>query len=319
MGPNFGIVAQSPYENESVPCSVIFCTGRGKIKRMRMMDLSYRLGGVSYMGVLTAEKQRIVLPGLKDKVAVVTGGASGIGRGAALGLAQQGVKVCLLDLKDERREQVKKEIEAIGSEVMTVDVDTSDASRVKSAMDEVAAKWGRIDIVFANAGVNGVVAPIEDMKPEDWDQTLSINLRGTFLTVKYAIPHMKEQGGSIIITSSINGSRTFRNFGMSAYSSSKAGQVAFAKMAALELARYKIRVNVICPGAIETHIGENTHPTPELKEIQIPVKYPEGNQPLSGGPGKPEQVGDLVCYLASDASSHVTGTELFIDGAESLL
>lgn len=130
---------------------------------------------------------------------------------------------------------------------------------------------------------------------------------------------MKENGGSIIITSSINGSRKFHSFGMSAYSSSKAGQVAFAKMAALELARYRIRVNVICPGAIETNIDENTFQSPEVKEIQIPVKYPEGSQPLEHGPGKPEQVADLVLFLASEDSSHITGTEVYIDGAESLL
>lgn len=106
---------------------------------------------------------------------------------------------------------------------------------------------------------------------------------------------------------------------MAAYSSSKAGQVAFAKMAALELARYHIRVNVICPGAIQTNIGESTHPTPELDKIKIPIQYPEGSQPLEHGPGKPEQVADLVAYLASNASSHITGTEIYVDGAESLL
>jgi NAD(P)-dependent dehydrogenase (short-subunit alcohol dehydrogenase family) len=106
---------------------------------------------------------------------------------------------------------------------------------------------------------------------------------------------------------------------MSAYSTSKAGQIAFAKMAALELARYKIRVNVICPGAIQTNIGESTKPTPQLDKIKITVKYPEGSQPLEHGPGQPEQVADLVLFLASQESSHISGTEIFIDGVESLL
>src|SRR5690606_14889870 len=134
----------------------------------------------------------------------------------------------------------------------------ADAKRVEQAVEEAIRAFGSIDIVFANAGINGTVAPIEDLTTENWDETLTTNLKSTFLTVKYAIPHMKKDGGSIIITSSINGSRKFSSFGMAAYSTSKAGQVAFAKMAALELAQYKIRVNVICPGAIQTNIGENT-------------------------------------------------------------
>ncbi len=173
-------------------------------------------------------------------------------------LAQHGANVCLLDLKDERLEETKGQITAMGREVIAVDVDIADSARIAEGTEQAVQQWGRVDIVFANAGINGRVAPIEDLSPEDWDQTLNTNLRGTFLTVKYAIPHMKQNGGSIIITSSINGSRKFSSFGMSAYSSSKAAQVAFAKMAALELAQYNIRVNVICPGAIKTNIGEST-------------------------------------------------------------
>lgn len=256
---------------------------------------------------------------MKDKVALITGAGSGIGHAAAVMLAQQGMKVCLVDLKDDRLEQTKQEITAEGGQAITVDVDVSDPDRVAQAFEQTVQTWGRLDVVFANAGINGVLAPIEDMKPEDWDRTLSVNLKGTFLCVKHAVPHMKENGGSIIITSSINGSRSFSGFGMTAYSTSKAGQVAFTKMAALELARYKIRVNAICPGAIKTNIGENTQHTPELKKIQIPVNYPQGSQPLEHAPGQPEQVANLLAFLASEASSHITGTELFIDGAESLL
>lgn len=271
------------------------------------------------MSTQLLNKPKATYPELKDKVAVITGAGSGIGKAAAVALAEQGVKVALVDLKNERTEQAKKEIEALQSEAMFVDVDVSDPSRVERAMKDVSYRWGPIHIVFANAGINGVLAPIEDMDPVEWDHTLSTNLKGTFLTVKYAIPHMKIEGGSIIITSSINGSRVFSNFGMSAYSTSKAGQVAFAKMAALELARYKIRVNVICPGSIQTNISESTHKTPELNKIKIPVKYPQGSQPLEHGPGQPDQVGSLVAFLASDASSHISGTELFIDGVESLI
>ncbi|QGH35897.1 SDR family oxidoreductase [Gracilibacillus salitolerans] len=255
----------------------------------------------------------------EDKVAVVTGGSSGIGRASAIQLAKEGAKVCLMDLKEEQAEKVKKEIEKDGGEALIADVDLSDPARVEKGMKEVVDNWGSIDIIFANGGINGVLAPIEDLTPEDWDNTINTNLKGTFHTIKYAIPFMKEKGGSVIITSSVNGNRIFSNFGMSAYSTSKAGQMAFGKMAALELAKYKIRVNIICPGAIKTNIGKNTEKTPELKKIEIPVEYPKGDKPLEHHPGNPEQVADLVTFLASDQSSHITGTELFIDGAESLL
>lgn len=256
---------------------------------------------------------------VQGKVALVTGAGSGIGRAAALRLAGEGAKVCLVDLKDERTEGVRAEIEKAGGEAIVADTNVSDPERVSAAVMQAVKRWGRLDIVFANAGINGVLAPIEDMKPDDWDETLNTNLKGTFLTVKYAVPYLKAQGGSVIITSSINGNRTFSGIGMSAYATSKAGQTAFTKMAALELARYKIRVNAICPGSIKTNIGENTHPTPELKEITIEVKFPDGSQPLEHRPGEPEQVADLVLFLASAESSHITGTEIFIDGAESLL
>lgn len=257
---------------------------------------------------------------LQNKVAIVTGGSSGIGRSSAIHLAKQGAKVALVDLKEENAENVKREIEQFGGEAIVTDTDVADPKRMEESYQRIIDQWGRLDIVFANAGINGKVEPIEDLAPDDWDQTLSTNLRSTFLSVKYAIPHMKNQGGSIIITSSINGTRTFRSFGMSAYSTSKAGQVAFGKMAALELARYKIRVNLICPGAIETNIGKNTFPEKEeLEKIKIPIEFPEGSQPLEHRPGKPEQVAELVYFLVSDASNHITGSQIFIDGGESLL
>lgn len=257
---------------------------------------------------------------LSEKVAFVTGASSGIGRAAALKLAQEGARIALIDVKEENARDVKDEIEASGGRALIVECDVSQPDNVQKSYQKVIEAWGRIDIVFANAGINGVIAPIEDLDPDDWDKTITTNLKGTFLTVKYAVPYMKENGGSIIITSSINGNRIYKNFGMSAYSTSKIGQTGFGKMAALELAQYKIRVNIICPGAIETNIGKNTFPEEDnLEKIKIPVEYPEGNQPLENRSGKPEQVADLVYFLASDMSTHITGTEVYIDGAESLL
>lgn len=157
------------------------------------------------------------------------------------------------------------------------------------------------------------------MEPEEWDKTLAINLKGTFLTVKYAAPYLKQRGGSVIITSSVNGTRIFSNTGATAYSCSKAAQVAFTKMVALELAKHRVRVKVICPGAIETAIDENTDRR-NLEHIREPVEFPEGQIPLTDGePGTSEQVAQLVLFLASDTSSHISGTEIWIDGAQSLL
>lgn len=257
---------------------------------------------------------------LAEKVAFVTGASSGIGRAAALKLAKEGAKIALIDVKEENAADVKNEIETSGGSAMIVECDVSVPESVQQSYQKVIDAWGRVDIVFANAGINGVLSPIEDLDPDDWDKTINTNLKGTFLTVKYAVPYLKQNGGSIIITSSINGNRIYKNFGMSAYSTSKIGQTGFGKMAALELAQYKIRVNIICPGAIETNIGKNTFPEEEnLEKIKIPVEYPEGNQPLENSAGKPEQVADLVYFLASDMSTHITGTEVYIDGAESLL
>ncbi|MDO6658280.1 SDR family NAD(P)-dependent oxidoreductase [Anaerobacillus sp. 1_MG-2023] len=253
------------------------------------------------------------------KVAVITGGGSGIGEAAAKRFANEGVRVCLFDLKESRAEQVKESIVKNGGEAFVLDVDVADEERVTYGLKQVVNKWGRIDILFNNAGINGTLNPIEEMKVDEWDQTIETNLRSTFLMVKHTIPYMKEDGGSIIITSSINGNRTFSNFGMSAYSTSKAGQVAFMKMAALELAQYHIRVNAICPGAIDTNIDQNTDKKDSVEEIEIPVEYPEGSHPLEQKPGSPQQVAGVVYFLASDASSHVTGTEMYVDGAESLL
>ena len=256
---------------------------------------------------------------LEGKVALVTGADSGIGKAAALLLAKEGAKVGVLDLKEEDVRKTAEEIRGSGGEALPLGADISQPDQIQQAVEKLVGEWGRLEIVFANAGINGVWAPLEELEPDEWDKTLDTNLKGTFLTVKYAAPHLKKQGGSVIVTSSVNGTRIFSNTGATAYSCSKAGQVAFTKMVALELAPHKIRVNVICPGAIETNIGENTEQR-DVDKVKIPVEYPEGNMPLTHGkPGSADQVAKLVLFLASDASDHISGTEMWIDGTESLL
>ncbi|MDQ0253434.1 NAD(P)-dependent dehydrogenase (short-subunit alcohol dehydrogenase family) [Evansella vedderi] len=255
----------------------------------------------------------------KGKVAIVTGGASGMGKAVAKRLIAYGARVCIFDISMEKIHECIKQINGEEGQAMAVVCDISDAKDVEQGVKDVMEQWGRLDMVFANAGIAGTLAPIETMDIEEWDKTIGTNVRGTFATVKYSIPYLKEDGGSIVINSSVSGNRVFSQAGFCAYSTSKAAEVAFMKMAALELAQYKIRVNTICPGAIKTNIGESIHKSKDLKEVSIPMEFPEGDQPLEHRPGSVEQVADLVEFLLSPRSSHITGTEIYIDGGESLL
>ena len=256
---------------------------------------------------------------LAERVALITGAGSGIGKAAAILLGKEGARVAVLGHTPDGLDETVAEIERGGGEALAVVADISKPDDMQHAVQQVIERWGRIDIVFANAGINGVWAPLEELEPEEWDRTISTNLTGTFLTVKYAVPYLKKQGGSVIVTSSVNGTRIFSNTGATAYSCTKAGQVAFTKMVALELAPDKVRVNVICPGAIETNIDQSTEQR-DLDKVRLEVEIEDGGQPLKQGkPGSAEEVAQLVLFLASDASRHITGTEIWIDGAESLI
>jgi NAD(P)-dependent dehydrogenase (short-subunit alcohol dehydrogenase family) len=255
---------------------------------------------------------------MEGRVALVTGASSGIGRATAALFLKHGMRVGALGRTPDEVHREVGEMKRHG-DVVPLIADISHPAEMERAVNELVERWGRLDVVFANAGINGVWAPIDELQVEEWNKTIAVNLTGTFYTVKFSVPHMMERGGSIIITSSVNGTRMFSNSGASAYATSKAGQLAFGKMMALELAQYKIRVNVICPGAIETEIDENTE-TRDLQHTGWPAEYPEGKVPITGGgPGKPEDVAQLALFLASDESRLITGTPIWIDGAESLI
>ncbi len=259
------------------------------------------------------------LTGLTGKVALVTGAGSGIGKATAVLLAQQGVKVAALSHTADEVKQTVAEITRDGQEAIATVADITQEDQVQRAVQQLVDHWGRIDIVFANAGINGVWAPIEELSLADWSRTLTNNLTGTFLTIKHTAPYLKKQGGTITITSSVNGTRIFSNTGATAYSVTKAGMVVMAKMLAVEFAPHNVRVNVVCPGRTETEIQDNTQQK-DLDRIKFPVQYPKGPIPL--GEGKPAtsmDVAQLVLFLASDAARQITGTEVWIDGGSSLV
>jgi NAD(P)-dependent dehydrogenase (short-subunit alcohol dehydrogenase family) len=255
---------------------------------------------------------------LEGRCALVTGAGSGIGRAAALCLAREGARVALVGRDEEELEDTLRAIRSAGGEGFPVVADIRDLGAMEAGMEAIRERWGGLDVVFANAGVNGVWAPLEELSLNDWKESIDINLTGTFVTLKSAYPLMKGRRGSIVVTSSVNGTRMFSNTGATAYACAKAGQVALTKMLAVELAQEGIRINVICPGAIETEIDENTEER-DLEQVRMPVEFPEGKIPLGGEPGESEQVARLVLFLASEASSHITGTEVWIDGGQSLL
>lgn len=256
---------------------------------------------------------------LANKIALVTGGGSGLGAAAGKALARAGAEVILVGRTPEELEQVADVIRAAGGTALALKADVADEKQMQAIFERIRSDYGRLDIVFANAGINGTWAPIDELTYEEWNQTQRINLGGTFLTAHLSVPLMKAHGGSFIITSSINGTRTFTLPGASAYSASKAGQLALGQMLAIELGQYRIRVNVICPGAIKTEIGDNTKKR-NAERAAFPSVFPQGKIPLTRGkPGTAEQVADLVVFLGSDRSTHISGTPIWIDGAQSLL
>ena len=254
------------------------------------------------------------------KVALVTGAGSGIGRASAIELARNGFAVGLLGRTPSELEEVAELLRQSGAEVERLDADISIEDQMSAAVARLIGRFGRLDAVVANASINGTWAPIEDIKAEEWDQTIAVNLRGTYLTLRFTVPHLKNGGGgSIVVVSSINGTRTFTSPGATAYAATKAAQLAMVQQLALELGRHRIRVNAVCPGAIETNIDDSTTKRAE-EETAIPVVWPEGQVPLTGGrPGRAEDVAHLITFLVSDASSHITGTPVWIDGGQGLL
>src|SRR5215470_15783712 len=246
---------------------------------------------------------------LDRKVAVVTGAASGIGRGTALCLAREGAAVLAADLNSQGGEQVIGEIAAAGGRAVFQHTEVSSEPDIRALVDRAVSEYGRLDIMYNNAGLVGAVGPIEKLNADDWDKTIAVLLRAVFLGIKYAVePMRKEGGGSIISTSSI-ASFLPSPYG-AAYAAAKGAVISLTRAAALQLGRDRIRVNCICPGAINTPIWG------VLPQLSDPAAVAQALDNAQAIPrvGRPEDIASMVLYLASDESKWVTGQAMIVDG-----
>ena len=244
---------------------------------------------------------------IENKVALITGGTTGIGRDTAVLFAKEGAKVVFSGRREAEGNETLNLIRAAGGEGFFVKSDVSKAAEVESLVQKTVEKYGRLDIAFNNAGIEGRWAPLIEQTEEDWDQVLDINLKGVWLSLKYEVLQMLKQGGkgSIVNMSSVAGLIGAAQAGV--YVASKHGVIGLTKSAAAEYAAQGIRVNAVCPAVIETPMAERIFGEPEVSRKMISL------HPL-GRFGTPMEVAQAVLWLCSDKSSFTTGQCLGIDG-----
>lgn len=242
---------------------------------------------------------------LEGKVALVTGGNSGIGKVTALAFAKEGAKVVVAARRIKEGEETVAAIRDGGSEAIFVQTDVSQAVDIKNMVHTTVESYGRLDYAFNNAGVVGR-GPVHELPEEEWDRIININLKGVWLCVKYEIAQMLKQGsGAIVNNSSVAGLIGWAN--VSAYIASKHGVVGLTKSVALEVAKQGIRVNAVCPGFIHTPMIQGGLDDPKGRE-RITAQEPIGRV------GDPKEVAEAVVWLCSDAASFVTGHAMPVDG-----
>jgi NAD(P)-dependent dehydrogenase (short-subunit alcohol dehydrogenase family) len=253
---------------------------------------------------------------VEGKIAIVTGGASGIGAACAAALAREGATVVVADVDAQGGNQVVKGIVASGGQAIFLLQDVTDESRWKEVVAEVEARFGRLDVLVSNAGIALLVPSIADMLLEDWRRQITINLDGVFLSVKHCIPAMRRAGGgSIIMMSSIAGIRGSAS--LAGYCASKGAVRLFGKAIAMECASAGdgIRVNTVHPGVIDTPIWTKMSGTSaNRRNVFIDPEELARNVAPMGRVGRAQEIANSVLFLASDASSYMTGAELVIDG-----
>lgn len=244
---------------------------------------------------------------VNGKIVLVTGGGSGIGRATALVFAREGAKVVIADVVVSGGEETVRLIKAAGGEAVFVKADVSKAADVEALIKQTVDTYGRLDCAFNNAGIEGDMASTADCTEENWDRTVAIDLKGVWLCLKYEIPQMLKQGGGAIVnTASVAGLVGFS--GLPAYVAAKHGVNGLTKTAALEYAKAGIRVNAVCPGVIKTPMVDRLFSSQPHAGEAIAALEPVGRL------GKPEEIGEAVVWLCSDAASFVTGLPMAVDG-----
>lgn len=244
---------------------------------------------------------------LEGKVSLITGAGSGIGRSTAILFAKEGSKVVVADYAVEGGKKTVDLIKKDGGEAIFVEADVSKSADVQKAIANTVDKYGKLDVLYNNAGIAGAMAPIAESTEENFDKVISINLRGVFLGMKYGIAQMLKQGGGVIIsTASVAGLIGFPN--ITAYCASKGGVVQLTKTAALEYATNNIRINCVCPGVIWTPMVDALTGGTEEGKAAFTATEPVGRM------GKPEEIAQAVLFLASDDASFVTGIPFPVDG-----
>jgi NAD(P)-dependent dehydrogenase (short-subunit alcohol dehydrogenase family) len=251
------------------------------------------------------------------KIAVVTGGASGIGAACAETLAREGAKVVLTDIDDARGQELAVGIRSAGGEALYLSLDVTDERRWQEIVVEFERRYGRLDILVANAGIGIMCTSIAEMSLDDWRRQTAVNLDGVFLSIKHCLPLMRRSGGgSIVMTSSIAGLRGSAT--LAGYCATKGGVRLFAKAIAMECAARGdgIRVNSVHPGVIDTPIWGKIRPDLATPGSNTPIDIEDigRRQAPLGRVGKPQDIANGVLFLCSDAASYITGTELVIDG-----
>ncbi len=245
---------------------------------------------------------------LDGKVAIITGSASGMGRATAIRFAGEGAAVVIADLNVEGGEAAVRDCKENGGRAVFQKADVSAESEIKALVARAIKEFGRLDVMYNNAGVGGAVGPLENISVEDWDKSQAVLLRSVFLGIKHSVPEMRKQGGgSIISTASVAGLRGFA--GLHAYCAAKAGVVNLTRSASLEFAKDKIRINCICPGGINTPILHRNQPGGR----EALEEWLKQSQPIPRA-GHPEDIAGMALYLASDDSVFVTGQAMVVDG-----
>ena len=247
---------------------------------------------------------------LNDRVALVTGAGSGIGRATAVLFAQEGAKVAVLDLREGAAKDTVEQIERAGGQALAIKADVSKAADVEAAVNHTMARWGRLDVVYANAGVPQRPTNVEEVDEATFDQIMAVNVKGVFLCAKYAAPQFKKQkSGVLLITGSTSGIRP--RPGVQSYSASKGAVHALAKSLAIELAPFGVRVVAIAPVATETPMLATFMGKKEVDEEGM-TRY-RATVPL-GRLNRPEDLARAALFLASDDAAMITGSTIEVDG-----